>query len=408
MRFKLVTTLLILAFLNCSSEPDMQSSESSPPLTDVLTLELSFGADNLPEEYLLTSSQSASFNNAYVDVKIDNNENILIADEYKIKIYDSNGNPVTMIGGRGEGPGEFGRSRYPIFYISPKGYITHHRSTSSTTGIYNIFGSDYSLLESKNYLNIPKYNELKNEFEPDQIYIYSMVALDESRIIYRISGFDSKNNMFNFIIYAKSNKDVSIISRIIEPRLSKSDPDMGFYRWALLPDETIILTCSVTDVVFNEHESVYSINLISLETEETCVIKHPFTPEEFPQDVREKTIERFKKQMESLKDNPQFLPMMQKNYEQIKKVFSGITYKTPIKNLLTDGHYIFVFTTRKNDDGEIFMDVFDAQKKQYIASAWFPFIPKVIKNGYAYIIAENDEGFEIIEKYKIDPAVYER
>jgi hypothetical protein len=79
-----------------------------------------------------------------------------------------------------------------------------------------------------------------------------------------------------------------------------------------------------------------------------------------------------------------------------------------MQQLKTDGGYIFIFTNRVNNKNEILTDVFDVKIKKYISSSYFPFIPLVIKNGYAYKF--NDAGltkdYPKVEKYKISPIVY--
>jgi hypothetical protein len=52
------------------------------------------------------------------------------------------------------------------------------------------------------------------------------------------------------------------------------------------------------------------------------------------------------------------------------------------------------------------VDVFDISEKKYIKTVTFPEVYKVIRNGYAYNFGSDKDGFQIINKYKINPAVY--
>ncbi|MCH8287199.1 hypothetical protein IIB79_11865, partial [candidate division KSB1 bacterium] len=142
---KILLTLCILLCASCGGAGSVDTG-AEVLLTDVLTLELAFGADNLPEEYLLTFPE-ISFVGAVVYIGVDNNGNIFVADDSKIKIYDSNGLPLKMFGGLGYGPGEFGRDRFTSFNISANGYLTQQDGSR-----YNIFRPDQTLVESKNYL----------------------------------------------------------------------------------------------------------------------------------------------------------------------------------------------------------------------------------------------------------------
>ena len=93
----------------------------------------------------------------------------------------------------------------------------------------------------------------------------------------------------------------------------------------------------------------------------------------------------------------------------IDKIIDGIDdkkYWAPLRSLKTDGKYIFVFTRSQNSNEEILADIFNANNEEYISSAYFAFITMVIKNEHAYRITKNEDGFAVVEKYKIDPAVY--
>ena len=89
-------------------------------------------------------------------------------------------------------------------------------------------------------------------------------------------------------------------------------------------------------------------------------------------------------------------------------------YHPAVKNLLTDGDYIFVFTHERVENEGHIVDVIDSRTGERISRAYFPFgadpiyETMVIKNGYAYRITNNKDGFKIVEKYKIDPAVYRK
>lgn len=77
-----------------------------------------------------------------------------------------------------------------------------------------------------------------------------------------------------------------------------------------------------------------------------------------------------------------------------------------IIDLLVDRRYIFAIFRTNTANNDYLIDIFDADSKEYVNSAIFPFVPLVIKNGCAYTIAKNEEGFAVVEKYKINPVVY--
>ena len=104
--------LLVLMFVNCKND----SIDSQTPQTVILTLEMSFGAENLPDEFILARP---------TDLKINNDGDIFVVDEKFIKVFDPSGQPKGMIGGKGNGPGEFGTRKAPLsFTIGHYGFIS--------------------------------------------------------------------------------------------------------------------------------------------------------------------------------------------------------------------------------------------------------------------------------------------
>ena len=92
----------------------------------------------------------------------------------------------------------------------------------------------------------------------------------------------------------------------------------------------------------------------------------------------------------------------------ILKAINDTKYYPPLKKLYTDRNMIFAVTFYQNDKGEYLTDVIDAETGEKIQSVYFYIspLPHAIKNGYAYMIGLNDDGFFVIKKYRIDPAVY--
>jgi hypothetical protein len=116
----------------------------------ILTLVTSFGDENLPSEYLL----------AYpMQLQVNEKNDIYIFDEQKIKVYDSSGKPKCIIGGPGEGPGEFGNS-FNVVTISPTGFITAGYTPSFHNLVYNIFNPDNFLVKKADL----RFNDVFNQF----------------------------------------------------------------------------------------------------------------------------------------------------------------------------------------------------------------------------------------------------
>ena len=114
MRRKIIFTIFLsFLLLHCTKEIET-TIDTSDILSDVFTFEFEFGADNLPDEYLIVRPRTPDANDSNY---------VFIADESRIKVYDKDGKAKMIIGGPGQGPGEFpSQATNPI--ISPTGYLT--------------------------------------------------------------------------------------------------------------------------------------------------------------------------------------------------------------------------------------------------------------------------------------------
>ena len=86
-------------------------------------------------------------------------------------------------------------------------------------------------------------------------------------------------------------------------------------------------------------------------------------------------------------------------------------YYPAVKQVFTDGNYVFVFTHAKKKGAGHFVDVFDGERQKYLRSVYISLDPREIQSiagGYIYKFNDwqNSGEFPSIEKYRIDPAVY--
>lgn len=389
MHFKIYFSLLIFLFIYCGTETDVGTFEQPTPLTDVLTLEMTIGSEKLPDKYLLVHPS---------EVCVNNDGDIYIADEKKIKVFDYSGKPKTILGGPGQGPGEFGPESVSFsFTISPQGYITEmHKQMINI--FYNIFRQDHSLMESRASFDNPLFNKYREELKKGWTSFTTLIALDESHFVYSTYGPIDGSRRYT-LDYVKPEDDITVASHKIEWGRTIV-PDVSFFFWELLSDEKLVYTCSETDVVMNDNNAEYILNLFSLETGRTSKMSHFFIPGEYPEAYKEEILNRFKDEAERMR-----LPVDERT-PAAKETLKKTRFKAPISGLLTDGVYIFVFRTTKNKSGEIMTDVFDSNRGKYIVSAYFPFIPSYIKNEHAYMIDSPANEFPTVKKYKINPAVY--
>lgn len=399
--------VLLLLVFNCSSETDVQKLESEPPLTDVLTLELSFGDEKTIDknEYLLALPHG---------IIVANNGDIIVADESSMKVYDSSGKPKQIIGRPGIGPGEFGRDI--ILNITETGYISVINFDPIPL-TYNLFNPDYTFLERKNliYSNIRnKILKILDENICENVFFLGLYFYSpDERIIYA-GAFGKRKlrnaNTYFALFYEKDGQVTTIAKSVRKPDIESSTRD-GALHSALLRDRKILYIHTGEHRSFENNTWFYTLNIYNLKTNTTETIKKSYVPVAIPDSViyRESNIPP---------DLPEILKeqLKKSNNERIKEL-KEIGVYPPLQSIITDGDYIFAITYEIVKDKGLVVDVFDSVIGEYLCSAYFPaykfitkpqFFPQffTIKNGVAYYIDYNSEGFLVINKYRINPAVY--
>ena len=159
----------------------------------------------------------------------------------------------------------------------------------------------------------------------------------------------------------------------------------------MLPGRKIVHAFPGNARVENSKESLYEFTVISIDNLEKTPIQHTYSPVLLP---------------DSLIDNYMIDRDNQNLYSKVRDILREYPYYPPIRSITTDAEFIFVSTYHRNNNGDILTDVFSAESYSHVSSAYFSIAPTFIKNGYAYRIAKNSEGFYEVVKYKIDPAVY--
>jgi len=389
--------ILLLLVLNCNSEPDVKKIELKPPLTDVLTLELSFGDENtiVKDEFLLAQPR-------YITINDEND--IFVVDENSVKVFNKNGKEKIILGRQGEGPGEFAFAGKPT--ISSTGFLT----VMDLSG-FNVFGPDLKFKVKVNTRNSPIIKKYLDERTLES-GIFQVFSINETKRILKYNGFkigDFEREL-NAIIYDNAEtltdlayydvdswiftggKGASEISRV--PTVGGGlKPFCGKFYGDMLPGNRVVFTHTEIDKSVDKENPYYVLHIKSFDTFEKTQISQPYTIIEIPYSAKKGYIER-------------------KTTSELSKIMKNIAentkYYPPLRGLLTDRNYIFACTYQQNDEGEILVDVFDANTCEHVNSAYFPFIPKVIKNGYAYKFNDwrKNNEFPKVEKYKINPVIY--
>jgi len=170
-----------------------------------------------------------------------------------------------------------------------------------------------------------------------------------------------------------------------------SIPFQSSFLWGMTSENRAVYHRPKMDKETIDGQSYYILNEFSLDDEQTNKIIQPYKPVTIPDSLKQ------------LYTNRNFRSDVGKFIGNIVK---DITYYPPVQSIYTDRNYIFVFTYLTNNKNEILVDVIDAVSQQPVSSAYFPFVPKLIKDGFFYNVQKNDDGFLVIAKYHIDSAVY--
>ncbi|KPK95769.1 hypothetical protein AMJ80_03665 [bacterium SM23_31] len=386
--------IVLLLFFNCSPDTDVQTVEMEPQLTDVLSLELAFGADDekIPEDYLLVEPRG---------IIIHDNGDIIVSDEGYLKVFDKNGNPKRMVGRPGAGPGEFHPFMTPT--LSETGYITGANQTS-----FNLFDKNYSLIEYENFRLSSIYEKLKEinnwtSVSPGTIYAYSP---DERVIIAKAysTDEDGKRKTLSACIYQNKEQLTTIAeSEVIYytvDRLTRFLEEDGNLHVASLPDRKIVYTHTGKNRIKENDAWYYSMYLYDLKTNEQTEIKHSYNPVAIPDSVINVKLMHTEGMPEEM------VKQQEKTLKQWGEILKKIRIYPTLRKIITDRNFIFAFTYTYNTANGHVVEIFDGSAGEYLHPVYFSFIPNVIKNGYAYRQNINEEGFPVVEKYKIDPAVY--
>lgn len=394
-----LSPLILFVVGGCTGDSGERGESADAPFTDVITLELSFGAENVPEDYMLVDP-------GFRALEVNPDGDILVADENWIKVFDSSGNPKALFGGEGDGPGEFRRAR--DLYMNPNGYFTVFGGLFGATA--NYFRPDFSYIERVNYMSHQPFRHILEAEELRADRPEAVFCLGEEERLYIIGGQDVDREK-------RDHRDVFLIhettdSLYVVAHHAQTDGIIGggMYMSALgkllvapLPGNRAVYLHTFHDSRWGPDEYAYTLTIIDLNTYERTLITHPFKPSDF-------TWVPFNPSEEYRQQNPEQWKRMQDMNVRAEKTIAERQFMVPVFRLETDDQYIFAFTSTSNDSNEVQVDVFDANAGQYVCSAYFPASLVRIRNGYLHMFNQfrAEDDYPRVEKYRIDPKVYGR
>jgi hypothetical protein len=401
------TISALLVFASCVFAGSTQAvPQSKNIIENVFTLELKFGDKDLPEEYLLVRPRGPV---------IALNGDIIVADESKLKIFDSNGKPKKIVGREGQGPGEFGQTIIP--YCSEDGYITVNDVLYKKI---HIFSPDYKFIEQKNPAQLEFHKKLISTLNYEFINYSSMHYFDDKSLISYVSGNTwsfspvTSQAIYEKIFYAILKIQETNYTPIVlieeKPASDKnyvSEPEAGKFLYTYLSGYKIAYTYPKIHKSVENGKSYYTIFVHNFKTSEKNEIKHQYAPITIPDSIINPIIDysKFRSPSPNVPLN-QYIASLKESDKKRSEVLKKLKYYTSIQLLASEGDYIFAYTYQYDKNKQYVADVFKASEGKYVCSVYLPYLFTVFKDGYAYRIKSGQDIYPIVEKYRIDPNVY--
>jgi len=334
------------------------------------------------------------------------NNDIVVLDRYYIKIYNSKGNEKKILGGKGQGPGEF-ENAPNMYSTSPSDYFCF-----LDMNYYTVYDNNFKFIDKKLRRGdkaIEKFLEMKNLMYGKNVYSgREMYFISEHEKLYMfmhsIIENDAKVFMCVLLYDNKKTGEIKPLLYVTDPSTKTVDakeininnviisPDWGNLSYVPLPNRLIAYS-NTDEEVFKNGIGYYKIHIISIDDlSEKMVMTKDFIPMKYPDDF----IESFRKQKTILSKETE---------EYIKKR----VYKPYIIELKNDSLYIFTIKIldidQKTNDIYCTYDVFDSRNGKYLSTFRMKRI-NYIRNGYAYVIGTHKNGYNEIRVYKLDPSIY--
>ena len=375
-------------------------------LTNAVTLELSFGDETVGNEFLLARPYA---------IAVTGSGDILVADEYKIKVFDPGGKEKAIMGGRGEGPGEFGYA-FKIT-IGPSGLVA-----ASNIREINLFGSDYGLLTKTSTRNSLVHYSILGVTKLDFFGWRDVIALNsiESIIVGKARKYSETEGepwrSFDLIMHRNGNRAVTIIgyeannivqgfNKILGVMSRISHAYLGEFHYSLGSFGRVVYTHTGHDTKNDNGENVYIIRSFEYDSMEKSEVEITYDPVPIPERIIKDAILVPAKGVRSGGGSS----VARRPYDDdMRDKLRRAKFLPPIYDLVADGNYAFAFVHIADNGEREVADVIDLTTGKVVSRTLFPVRPNVIRNGYAYVLKTGQDIFPVVEKYRIDPAVYHK
>jgi hypothetical protein len=312
---------------------------------DILILEeeLSIGEKGKGDEYIFSEIR---------DIAVDAEDRIYVLDrrECHVKVFDKNGKYVKTIGNKGQGPGEM--SSASSLQITPQNEIGVNDSSARKIHFFTMDGKFlYSLFQrNMGFFSDPKIDNDGN--------ITASYMIMDNEVTYVLKKFDHQL------------KELFPIFSTVILKYPNLDPFFPQCYWDIIEEDNIIWGFA----------DKYEIFIIDAEGKTVKKITREYDPIKITDEEKEKRIE-------GLRDGV--------------KLIWNVHHNPFIYLCVDDEGRIFTRTYDKTPkSGEYYYDVFDPDGK-YVAKIPLKSRPYVLKQGKLYTIEEDEEGYQLVKRYRI-------
>ena len=317
--------------------------------------DLSIGESEGKEEYLFSRIDG---------IDVDNNENIYVLNDKTpyIRVFSRSGEFTKTIGRKGQGPGEFQSPRF--IQITPQEEVMVF---DPATRRLTFFSPDGKYL---GHISTAKIN-----------YPFAPIKMDPGgNLIAKLVIWPSEGGGVEL---KKFDSDLKLLTMIYKTRIDEPDKEMEIR--AMRPSLYFAIS-KEGNVIWGNSRS-YELEVLNLEGKLIKKIMKDYKPIK----ITEKDKEIFKLRARRI---------INRGYELLFP-----KYFPAFQNISIDCEgRIFVGPYERIESGEddfYYYDVFDSEGK-YIAKIPIKSSPRLWKKGKLYSIEEDEEGYQIVKRYKVN------
>ena len=393
--------MLIFIILLTIPIPVFSQIINQPKKNILFTLVKSYGDSVLPEAERLSVRLGAF-------IAVNNNEDVYVSDERQIKVYKKDGTFKTMMNYSLKASKSLpiydpiSPTSITNFWISSKDYLSVLKD-----GCLAVYSPDNKLVKEIVLSETPEGGEFY--INSDRITSYSNIkafAVDDNIFIYAGHNLTAANpnNEFNELILVShyglgipvAKYQLYYLTAIKNERQFSSIQSayLGKLYYGMLSDNRIVYTHTQHDVKVENEVGQCTFHIYSVDDFNTKTFVYQFAPQAFT-----------KLHLKTAKGGISVQYLETQEGQKIVSRLEKMKFFPPFEDMVTDGNYVFLFPDKRVRR----FIVLNATTEKTIGTFEYDLLsfPQVIRNGYAYIMGSPSVK-RVVEKYKIDPTVYEK